>query len=284
METTPSIVDAKQALAEKRIDDAIGLLREMDRQSLGSAEVYSTLGAAYGQKRDFQQSLACFEKALSLEPSAKAHFNLAAVQRAMGNAAAAKASLQAALNLDPGYDRAKQVLGQMEQAAPQPPTPGQFNQPLVGSAPGAPQPQGYAPTSQQQPFPPTMQPPHYGAQQPMGGPRPMGMPAASMFVPDRNWGKVIGGGIMLGIPALLIWIGWVVNLAVVMSPIAGFLLGTLIAAGIVKWFCSTGGDFDTVHWVVAFFATGLILAWVMAKGCGIFSEGWYATKKVNPSF
>lgn len=89
---------------------------------------------------------------------------------------------------------------------------------------------------------------------------------------------------MLGIPALLIWIGWVVNLAVVMSPIAGFLLGTLIAAGIVKWFCSTGGDFDTVHWVVAFFATGLILAWVMAKGCGIFSEGWYATKKVNPSF
>lgn len=279
MEPIPSIADAKQALAEKRIDDAIGLLQEIDKQSAATAEVYSTLGAAYGHKRDFQQSLMCFEKALSLEPTAKAHFNLAAVQRAMGNNAAARASLQAALNIDPTYDRAKQILDQIDRAAPKPPPPAQpqsFIPPV--------QQQTQQPMAMQQPFQPTMPPPQYGGQPSPYGQRPGGMPVPGMFVPDRNWGKVIGGGLIVGITGLLLFAIWAIRLSLLLSPGAGIFLALLITAGLAKWFCSTGGDFETVHWVVAFLLGAFLVSYAMAKGYGIFAEGWYQTKKANSPF
>lgn len=83
---------------------------------------------------------------------------------------------------------------------------------------------------------------------------------------------------MLAIPAVLVWLCWTGVMLRFVSPFAAIGLGFTISAMLLAWFCSTRGDFETIHWIAAVALHGLLFAWVpwmAAKGYNIAYEGWY---------
>jgi tetratricopeptide (TPR) repeat protein len=122
------LASARQAFAEKRMDDAIALLNGVPTPS---ADVSSMLGAAYSSKNDLNNALVCFQVAVSLQPTARNHFNLAALHKMRNDPHEAAIALQEALKLDPGYEKAQQMLDALPPEALQ-------TEPRIGEAPAPP--------------------------------------------------------------------------------------------------------------------------------------------------
>jgi len=137
-EITVGLLAARQALAEKRIDDAIALLRGVHDRSPSSADAASMLGAAYGEKKEFANALLWFKTAVSIQPTGRNYFNVAIAHRMLNSSDQSIAALRQALNLDPTYEKASQMLAQIRPTvAPVQPTAPVLTQPppVIGVAP-----------------------------------------------------------------------------------------------------------------------------------------------------
>ena len=104
---------AQHALVEKRHDDAVSLLKDCATRDPNCVDTQSLLATAYAAKGDYTKCLASFERVLEIEPSAKAHYNVAAIHKAQGNLPSARAALHSALQFDPGYSKARDMLAQI---------------------------------------------------------------------------------------------------------------------------------------------------------------------------
>lgn len=108
--------DARRAISENRPEEAIALLTGLLRGDPDDAEALSLLGAAHAAHDDYPHALDCFSRSLALRPSARVHYNLAALYRRQGYVAPAKRALREAIRLDPTYERARRMLSQIEAA------------------------------------------------------------------------------------------------------------------------------------------------------------------------
>lgn len=292
---------ARQALTEKRTEEAIANLEATFARHADSAEVATMLGAAYAEKKEHDIALGWFEKAAAISPSARAYFNLAMLHRVRNNPNDVRTALEKALKLDPSYDKARQLLAQMppsvaQQPAPRPamsplsqqPTvtmPAQPSAPAIGLA----QPT-VVPSMQQTVYasPPLGVQPGFAPQQfgqPQYGAAPTapsgGMPQTKI-VPTNDWPRIIGGGVIVGFSSLILFAGWSSNFYQMGLPIGAALMVGLAATALLDWWLSRiVGDIESYHWIIFFFTTGLIFGWIIVKGFELLFNGLHATKKVT---
>jgi tetratricopeptide (TPR) repeat protein len=268
---------ARQALTERRVDEAIALLNGLDRQFLDSHEVASTLGVAYAENRNYTEALTCFERAVSVQATARGYYNIATLHRMQGNLTATRTALLEALRLDAQYEKARQMLAQldavppdqMRQAPSKTPDPAAIT---VGIPP--------IPTSQRLPLEAalrgTVDPNTYAAGRSQAMPQPTDQ---SRWDYEKNWRKVVLGGTMVGIPSIILCVAWTLNMTVALPAV----LAVLIALGLVVmldwWLASNTGAFEWWHWIIMIVFTGLIPALVIMKGFEILLAGYCRTEK-----
>ena len=78
------------------------LVAELAGRSLSTAYRHSTLGMLYTQLERREDAVACYERAAELEPDrAKHYYNIAALQRSLGDIGQAEANFDRAIELDP---------------------------------------------------------------------------------------------------------------------------------------------------------------------------------------
>ncbi|MDO8682024.1 MAG: tetratricopeptide repeat protein [Armatimonadota bacterium] len=114
---------AKQALIERRLDDAVSLLKDIDGRQPDSPDVLSMLGVAYAEKGSYAEALGCYERSLSAKPTSRGYFNVANIYKMQKNYALARIALIRALEIDPHYDRALKLMSEIAAAATPPPVP-----------------------------------------------------------------------------------------------------------------------------------------------------------------
>ena len=78
------------------------LVAELATRELSTAYRHSTLGLLYTQLERREEAVTCYERAAALEPDrAKHHYNIAALQRSLGDIEQAEANFDKAIELDP---------------------------------------------------------------------------------------------------------------------------------------------------------------------------------------
>ncbi len=98
-------------LRAKQIKEALVAAQTASAALADDLELLDALGRTQALAGDTQQALSTFRKAASLDPRiAKPHVRVAAIQRELGNVAAAIASLQRAVELDPEQAQAREDL------------------------------------------------------------------------------------------------------------------------------------------------------------------------------
>jgi len=103
-----------EKLRQGQLDDAIQLLQNAVQAEPGDAQAHAYLGVAYCQKKEFDASIRELLEARKLDPSsASIAFNLGVAYHSSGDANQARAFYEAALQLDPGYQKAKTALERM---------------------------------------------------------------------------------------------------------------------------------------------------------------------------
>lgn len=128
-----------QALKSGDPKTALQHLAEAVRQNPSDAQAYAYLGTTYGQLNLPEQAAQCLERAVALAPqSAALQFNFGIALEKAGKRDEAVAAYRRSLTLDASYERARQALARLGQAAPAaastPPAPA----PTAPSAPTAP--------------------------------------------------------------------------------------------------------------------------------------------------
>ncbi len=263
------LAQAREAFKERRYEEAIRLLTELRRESeQDDPEVLTLLGAAHGENKDYYQALAYFEKAVSLQPTARGYFNVATLYQLQKDNDPAVRALKSALKLDPTYERASRLLEEIEGPTEPIAQPHPARVPAAASAPA----RAPVPT-------PAAAPPAATAQTTVATQQaaPQPPPAASpKLVENRNWGKVIGGGILVGLPFLLIWGAWTFRLSLFGAPvIVSAVVSLALLALLTKWLADNAGAYEIQHWVAMIILTGLIPSLVMMKGFDLLAQGWY---------
>jgi hypothetical protein len=229
--------DARRALAEKRTDDAISLLLSV---TAPSAEVSLMLGAAYSEKRDYDSALRWFQSAVSIQSTARNYFNLAALHKMRNSPDEARTALREALNLDPTYEKARQMLETLPPepsigAAPPMPPPAPANEIFPDFAGGDPLRQSMYPSAMPKP-------------EDAGREKPSYVPSDTLFT-FRCTRLIERFGDWWG------YIGWMAFLTWFIVPmasgsIAGFIVLSLIFAAwwivdicdqLVPWYHVAGG-------------------------------------------
>jgi hypothetical protein len=100
---------------------AVQHLSEAIRANPGDPQAQAYLGAAYGQLGMFSHAAEALARAISLAPqSAALQFNYAVALEKSGKRSEAVAALRTSLVLDPNYDRARQALTRLGEAATAP--------------------------------------------------------------------------------------------------------------------------------------------------------------------
>lgn len=265
--TSDVLASAKQAVAEQRYEDAIAELTDLSKSKPDDPDILGTLGAAHAQAKNYPQAMAYLSKALSILPSAKSHYNLATLLVLQGKKAEAADQLEAALKLDPTYERARQMLAQVGvQPAPAEPTP------VAAVAPPAATEQSSAAFSVDNLPNPSRAPVKGLPTNPTAG--RASVPQAGMEV-RRNWGKVIGGGVLIGLPFLVVWSGWAGFLGVFMGIALGAVASLVLLGFFMKWLSDSAGAFEIQHWVAMILLTGLLPSLMIVKGFDILAAGWY---------
>ena len=95
------------------------LVAELAARKLATAYQHSTLGMLYTQLEQREDAVACYERAATLEPDrAKHHYNIAALQRSLGDIEQAEANFDRAIELDPGDWEAIKVRSELRKQAP----------------------------------------------------------------------------------------------------------------------------------------------------------------------
>jgi predicted O-linked N-acetylglucosamine transferase (SPINDLY family) len=102
---------AKLFLQQQRFSDARNLFEEICKQNDSDAESWFLLGAVNGQLGRLNDAVGCFQKVITLQPSAEAHDNLGLALQALGRFDEAIASHRSALDINSGLVRAYYNLG-----------------------------------------------------------------------------------------------------------------------------------------------------------------------------
>lgn len=108
-----------QALKSGNAQAAVQLLTQAVQQNPQDAQAHAYLGTAYGQLNQFAQAVECLSQASRLAPqSAPVRFNLAMALEKAGRRDQALATYREVLHLDSTYERARQALVRLGEAAP----------------------------------------------------------------------------------------------------------------------------------------------------------------------
>lgn len=70
---------------------------------------------------------------------------------------------------------------------------------------------------------------------------------------------------MVGVPFVFVWGGWASSLSAAVGTLGGVVIGLAIAAALAKWLADNAGAYETWHYVIMIFATGLLPALLMIK-------------------
>ncbi|UCH34686.1 MAG: tetratricopeptide repeat protein [Armatimonadota bacterium] len=123
-----------EAFRQGRVDDAIRLLSQAVSDDPRDHRAYAVLGAAHVQRKEYEQAIAAFENARTIRPdAAHIHYNLGLAYQRAGRADDAVPAFQAALEVDPTYEKAKDALNRAQAAARPPGQPS--GPPLAPPAP-----------------------------------------------------------------------------------------------------------------------------------------------------
>lgn len=163
---------AKQALREQRLNEAIDLLARAVMADDRDAEAKALLGVAYGQKGLYDQARRALQTACELQPlNPHYFFNLGVVEERAGNRPAALDAYRQAIRVQPNHVQTRQRLQSLgpegqavihQASAPPPPAPSEYTG-SPGASPGYQQPPAGGP-----PGAPLGGPPAPGAPQPPG--------------------------------------------------------------------------------------------------------------------
>lgn len=100
-----------QAFREGRTEDAVRLLKEAVSEDPRDQRAYLVLGAAYIQRREYDEAVAAFERARDLRYDLPhVHYNLGLAYQKVGRPQDAIAAFRAAVEIDPSYEKAKEAL------------------------------------------------------------------------------------------------------------------------------------------------------------------------------
>jgi tetratricopeptide (TPR) repeat protein len=95
------------------------LVAELATRKLATAYRHATLGMLYTQLERREEAVACYERAAALEPGrAKHYYNIAALQRSLGDTAQAEANFDRAIELDPADWEAIKVRSELRKQTP----------------------------------------------------------------------------------------------------------------------------------------------------------------------
>jgi len=95
------------------------LVDELSRRALSTAYQYSALGMLYTQLERREDAVACYEQAAALEPTRGKHrYNIATLQRSLGNVDSAETHLDAAIRLDPNDYEAVKIRSELRRQTP----------------------------------------------------------------------------------------------------------------------------------------------------------------------
>jgi len=95
------------------------LVAELAARDLSTAYRHSTLGMLYTQLERREEAVACYQRAAALEPErAKHYYNIAALQRSLGDIEQAEANFDKAIELDPADWEAIKVRSELRKQTP----------------------------------------------------------------------------------------------------------------------------------------------------------------------
>ena len=95
------------------------LVTELGDRDLSSAYRHATLGMLYTQLERREEAVACYERAAALEPDrAKHYYNIAALQRSLGDIEQAETNFDKAIELDPTDWEAIKVRSELRKQTP----------------------------------------------------------------------------------------------------------------------------------------------------------------------
>lgn len=102
-------------LNREKEEEAEGVLNEILQENPDTINVYNTLGVLYRKKGDYPGALRQYERALKIHPDEPyIHYNIGRIHVDMKDLNRARSSFQKALELDPEFREAREVLEAME--------------------------------------------------------------------------------------------------------------------------------------------------------------------------
>lgn len=104
------------AIERRGLDDALAWSRRAVAGAPEEAAFADTLGWVLYQRGDFQEAETALARAVALRASAASLTRLAAVRAELGRKAEAMADIERALQIDPGYQPAREELARLQQA------------------------------------------------------------------------------------------------------------------------------------------------------------------------
>ncbi len=107
------------AVERRGLDDALSWSRRAVASAPEEAAFADTLGWVLHQRGELQEAEVALARAVALRPGADTLTRLAAVRAELGRKAEAKADVERALQLDPGYLPAREELARLQQAPAQ---------------------------------------------------------------------------------------------------------------------------------------------------------------------
>ena len=275
-----AIQSATKELASKNYKNAIDILVKADIDFPDNTDILMLLGAAYAQNNQYQEAMDSFKKSASIDPSARVYYNIAALNNLQGNTQKAEELLKKALGIDPTYSRASKLLDEITKSQVS------NEKAVVNSVPATQAKQDNS-INQLQSSPqatismPVQQPPAqtvYGAPPQMPNSQTLNLPKKEIEI-GKNWPKVILGGLMVGIPFLLLWFSWASILSIEIGLLGGILVSAAALGIFLKWLADSAGAYEIQHWIAMFILTGLIPALIIIKGFDIMAAGWVVLKE-----
>jgi Tfp pilus assembly protein PilF/FixJ family two-component response regulator len=102
-------------MSKENVSEAEEVLNEIKEINPNTVNIYNSLGVLYRKKGDFKKALFNYKKALVIHPDrVRIHYNIGRLHIEMKDPETAKSYFAKALELDPGFEDAKEVLDAIE--------------------------------------------------------------------------------------------------------------------------------------------------------------------------
>jgi len=102
-------------MSKEKVEDAEGILKEIMEINPDSVNIYNSLGVLSRRKGEFENALKHYQKALRIHPnSPHIHYNTGRLHLDLNDPGKAKTFFAKAVELDPSFKEAKEVLSAIE--------------------------------------------------------------------------------------------------------------------------------------------------------------------------